>query len=422
MSLATVDAAALRRGLIIGALMVAGEGVFLLPFVLARVFRPTFLEVFGVTNLQLGMAYSFYGVVAMAAYFAGGPLADRFSARRLMAAALVGTGLGGAVLAGVPSPPVMNLLWGAWGLTTILLFWAAMLTATREWGGASGQGRAYGLLEGGRSVLAAVIASATVVVFAVLLPSDVSSATAEQRAMAFRVVIWVFTGVTIAIALLVWVVVPDNEPASDVDRPPGLTLSGVKYVSRMPKVWLHAIILVCAYVGYKATDDFSLLARDALGFDDVQASWIGTLSFWVRAIAAVSAGYLGDRVSSSAVILWGFVIIIAGSLFIASGVPVSGVALMLIMTITATSVGIYALRGVYFALLAEATVPLAFTGSAIGVVSVIGFTPDIFMGPLMGALLDNSPGVLGHQHVFASVALFGAVGLIATIAFRRNPS
>ncbi len=70
-------------------------------------------------------------------------------------------------------------------------------------------------------------------------------------------------------------------------------------------------------------------------------------------------------------------------------------------------------------MLAEGAVPLAFTGSAIGVVSVVGFTPDVFMGPLMGVLLDNSPGVLGHRHVFAWVAMFGTVGLIATIAFRR---
>ena len=71
------------------------------------------------------------------------------------------------------------------------------------------------------------------------------------------------------------------------------------------------------------------------------------------------------------------------------------------------------------ALLAEGAVPLAITGSAIGVVSFVGFTPDVFMGPLMGVLLDNSPGVLGHQHVFAAVAAFGAVGLAASIAFRR---
>ena len=408
-----------RRRLIIVALIAAGEGVFLLPFVLARVFRPTFLAVFGITNLQLGTAFSLYGVVAMVAYFAGGPLADRFSARRLMTAALVATGLGGGILAQIPSTRVMNLLWAFWGLTTILLFWAAMIRATREWGGVSAQGRAYGLLDGGRGLLAALIASCSVFVFAALLPSDVASATPDQRAAAFHAVIWVFTGLTLFIALFVWVIVPDDSPSEGVDDHPKLSFRGVKEAGRMPVVWLQAVIVVCAYAGYKATDDFSLLARDALGFDEVAASGIGTLSFWIRAAAAVGAGYLGDRIDASRVIAGGFAILIAGSLLIASGALVPGVAWMLITTVVATSVGIYALRGVYFALLAEGSVPLAFTGSAVGVVSFVGFTPDVFMGPLMGVLLDNSPGVLGHQHVFASVAAFGAVGLIATIALRR---
>jgi len=358
-----------RRGLIIVALMAAGEAVFLLPFVLARVFRPTFLAVFGITNLQLGTAFSLYGVVAMVAYFAGGPLADRFSARRLMTAALVATGLGGGILVQIPSTRVMNLLWAFWGLTTILLFWAAMIRATREWGGVSAQGRA-------------------VFMFAALLPSDVASATPDQRAAAFHAVIWVFTGLTLFIALLVWVIVPDDSPPEGVDDQPKLSLRGVKEAGRMPVVWLQAVIVVCAYAGYKATDDFSLLARDVLGFDEVAASGIGTLSFWIRAAAAVGAGYLGDRIDASRVIAAGFAILIAGSLLIASGALVPGVAWMLITTIVATSVGIYA-------------------------------TPDVFMGPLMGVLLDNSPGVLGHQHVFASVAAFGTVGLIATIALRR---
>ena len=411
MSHTTAEMPSVRRGMVIVALMVAGESVFLLPFVLARVFRPTFLDVFEITNLELGTAFSLYGIVAMAAYFAGGPLADRFSARRLMAAALVATG--------VPSIPVMNGLWAFWGLTSILLFWAAMLRATREWGGVANQGRAYGLLDGGRGLLAAVIASATVVVFAMLLPSDASTATPDEIEAAFRAVIWVFTGFTLFVAFLVWVVVPDNAPTSDQGDRPKLSLKGLQGAFKMPAVWLQAVIVVCAYVGYKATDDFSLLARDALGFDDVAASAIGTLSFWIRAVTAVAAGYLGDRIDSSRVIAWGFGIVIAGSALIASGWLAPGVAWMLIATITATGVGIYALRGVYFALLAEGAVPLAFTGSAIGVVSLVGFTPDVFMGPLMGVLLDNSPGVVGHQHVFAVVAAFGVIGLAATIAFRR---
>ena len=412
----------MKRGLVLLALIAAGEAVFFLPFVLARVFRPTLLDVFGITNLELGTAFSLYGVVAMAAYFAGGPLADRFSARRLMALALLATGLGGVVLAGFPTPRTMNLLWAFWGMTTILLFWAAMIRATREWGGQSRQGRAYGLLDGGRGLLAAVVATASVAVFAALLPRDASAATPEELATAFRGVIWVFTGMTLGIAALVWILVPDSTPggeAGDPQHPQKLSLSGVRAACRLPAVWLQAVIVVCAYTGYKATDDFSLLSRDALGFDDVQASGIGTLAFWIRAAAAIAAGYLGDRIDASRVILWGFAILIGGCLLIASGVLVPGPAWMLIATIATASVGIYALRGVYFALLAEGGVPLAYTGSAAGVVSVLGFTPDVFMGPLMGVLLDNSPGLPGHQHVFAAVAGFGAIGLLAALAFRR---
>ena len=418
----------MRRRLVLIALIVAGEGVFLLPFVLARVFRPTLLDAFGITNLELGTAFSLYGVVAMAAYLAGGPLADRYSARRLMALALLTTGLGGIVLADFPPPRTMNLLWAFWGMTTVLLFWAAMIRAAREWGGESAQGRAYGFLDGGRGLLAAFVATLSVVVFAWLLPGEASAATPEERAAAFRGVIRVFTGITLASAVFVWFVVPDSRPGTDTHAGtdphgrPQLSIEGVLAACRMPVVWLQALIIICAYTGYKATDDFSLLSRDALGFNDVQASGIGTLAFWIRAAAAIAAGFLGDRIDASRVIVWGFAILIGGCLLIASGLLVPGPAWMLIATIVTASVGIYALRGVYFALLAEGAVPLAHTGSAAGLVSVLGFTPDIFMGPLVGVLLDNSPGFLGHQHVFAAVAGFGVIGLLAALAFRRVSS
>ena len=94
----------LRQSLVLGTLIAAGEAAFLLPFVLARVFRPTFLSVFEINNFELGVAFSMYGVVATGSYFAGGPLADRFSARWLMAIALGATGLGGVVLTGFPLP------------------------------------------------------------------------------------------------------------------------------------------------------------------------------------------------------------------------------------------------------------------------------------------------------------------------------
>ena len=94
------------------ALIAAGEAVFLLPFVLIRIFRPTILDVFGINNLQLGLAFSVYGIVAMAAYFLGGPLADRFSSRKLMTLALVTTGSGGVFFALQPSFYLFVILYG----------------------------------------------------------------------------------------------------------------------------------------------------------------------------------------------------------------------------------------------------------------------------------------------------------------------
>ena len=65
-------------------LVVAGELVFGLPFNIARVFRPTLLEVFGFTNTQLGDLFAVYGITALLGYLPGGAFADRFSSRSLM--------------------------------------------------------------------------------------------------------------------------------------------------------------------------------------------------------------------------------------------------------------------------------------------------------------------------------------------------
>ena len=135
-----------RKAIVLTILIAAGETVFLLPFVVARIFRPTFLDVFGLTNLQLGTAFALYGVIAMVSYFLGGPLADRYSARKLMTLALILTAIGGVLFAAIPSLTVLTILYGFWGLTTILLFWAALIRATREWGGVNSQGKAYGAI------------------------------------------------------------------------------------------------------------------------------------------------------------------------------------------------------------------------------------------------------------------------------------
>jgi MFS transporter, GlpU family, inner membrane protein len=400
------------------ALILSANSIFGLPFDIARIFRPTLLDVFEITNLELGTAFAFYGVTAMIAYFPGGPLADRFPARRLMVVALLTTAAGGAVMATIPPLGVLRPLFAFWGVTTVLLFWAALIRATREWGGPSGQGRAYGILDGGRGLAAAAVASLTVAAFAALLPTDVASASLEERTVALQRVIWIVTAVTAGSAVLVWLWIPEHEVAAG-EHSGRVALDRVGRLLRTPSIWLHSLIVMCAYVAFKGSDDFSLLARDAFGFDDVQAARVGTISFWVRPVAALGAGLLADRFEASRVIAVSFAFLVGGYGAIALGVLQPTLPWMLFTAVVGTSLAMYALRGVYFALFEEATVPTAFTGTAIGVVSVIGFTPDIFMGPIMGYLLDRSPGALGHQHVFGVLAGFSVLGWVAALTFRH---
>ena len=99
--------------------------------------------------------------------------------------------------------------------------------------------------------------------------------------------------------------------------------------------------------------------------------------------------------------------------------PILSLTWVFIGNILVTCIAIFGLRGLYFAVYEEAKLPVAITGSAVGLVSVIGFTPDIFVLFIAGLLIDNSPGLLGHQHFFMFLSSFAAIGLMASILLSR---
>ena len=81
-------------------------------------------------------------------------------------------------------------------------------------------------------------------------------------------------------------------------------------------------------------------------------------------------------------------------------------------------IGIYAMRGLYFALIEEAKIPLLITGTVIGIISLIGYTPDIFMSLVSGFILGENPTIIEYQTLFRIVMLFPLIGILATIGFR----
>jgi nitrate/nitrite transporter NarK len=276
-------------------IILAGESVFILPFVLSRVFRPTVLEVFNLDNTQLGLCFSVYGIVALLSYLFGGPLADKFQPRKLIAVALWMTALGGFIYATFPNYQVLKILYGYWGFTTIFLFWAPMIKATRVWGGASSQGKAFGFLDGGRGMVGALFGVLGVFVFSLFLVSKISDANLAESRDAFKQVILVTSGLVILVGILVWLFLRLDETTEKKIVLEKITLSQVKEVMRLPSVWLLMIIILCAYVGYKITDVFSLYARDVMLYDQVESAKVGTFLLFIRPVIGVLIGVLADK-------------------------------------------------------------------------------------------------------------------------------
>jgi nitrate/nitrite transporter NarK len=263
--------------------------------------------------------------------------------------------------------------------------------------------------------------SMMVLLFAGFLPEDTSTANIAEKTEALRRVILAMSGLTLGAAVLVLLALPYSDP-SDGGSHQALSMEGVRRAATMPSVWLQAAIILCAYVGFKAIDDFSLYANQVVDLDEVDAAQAGVLSLWIRPFAAVGAGLIADRIGATTMTAGSFALLTFGSLILASGLIGSGMVWIFLLTIVCSSMGIFALRGLYFAIMREGKVPLAYTGATVGLVSMIGYTPDVFMGPLMGYLLDQSPGALGHQHVFWVVTGFAVLGLIASWRFARVTS
>jgi len=328
-------------------------------------------------------------------------------------------------MATIPGYAGALLLWGLFGVTTILFFWAALIRATRDWGGSDEQGRAYGLLDGGRGLLAAALASVAVVFFGLVFPEGTGAVTYEERKAALVTVIHGYTLVTALAGVFVWFAIRDGHPRDEPDlerwRPGEEGLwHHIGRVLAMPAVWLQALVVVCAYVAYKGFDNYSLYAVEVYGMSDVDAASIATIGAWMRPVAAVGAGFLGDRYGVARMTVGCFALLLACYLFLGLGTPVAGATWALLGNVLAASAAMFGLRALYFALFEEAKVPDALTGTAVGLVSVIGFTPDIFVGVIGGMLLDASPGAAGHRHYFLFLAAFAALGLIAAVTLSRR--
>lgn len=392
----------IKRWLVMTILCFSGGIIFMLPF-LREVYYIPMQEAFGYDNTQMGVLISVFGTLSLLTYFPGGWLADRFSPRKLISSSLLGTGLAGLYFATYPSYHASIAVHAFWGVCISMVFWGAMIKATRNWAPPEEQGRAFGILEGGRGIFEVLSSSIFLAIFAWL----------GSNATALSQVINLFALTNIGLAVLAWFVLDDDRRADDAQARVKVGLKEVIEVLRMPVVWLISLVVLTAYTAYWGSYYFAPYATDVYALSVVMGGAVGVGKMWLKPFAALGAGFIADKLGVSRAVL-GFFLLLTGGFVVFSLLP-GGKGYLVVMLLTATlvSVAIFALRGIYFALLEEGGVAPAVTGTAAGVISAIGFTPDVFMPLIGGVLLDAYPGVEGYRYFYGVIAVFCAIGTLA---------
>lgn len=406
----------LQRYIKLGVLVIIAGNIYPLIY-LRQNFQLSILESFGITGTQLGQMYAMLGVLYMVTYLPSGWLADRVSPRILMSFSLTFAGLLGLWFSTIPSFESLIVIFAGWGIAAGLTFWAALIKATNLLAKPTEQGRFFGVLDGGRGLVEAILATLAVAIFAYYTDNA-----GQDTPDALRKVIYLYVGCMLVMAPIAYFILP--EPEAKLESEPNAIMSqsnvwaNLKVVASKYEIWLCGICILTGYQLFWATYSFSAFMQNQYGMTAVAVASITTAKLWMRPIGAMAAGFAGDFMDREFVL---GVLLVFASISLASlvvlPVGVSSVALLGIVLVIGFLT--YAVRGIFWSTLESCGVSNKIKGLAIGAISLLGYSPDIYLPLLEGFLMEQYPGKQGYAIYFGGIAAMGLLGAVAAWQLKR---
>jgi len=367
-----------------------------------------YLEVYHLTNTQMGVFGSIFGIFGMISYLFGGYMADRFSIRKLLTISLVGTGLGGFLHLLPLSFGALVCLYAFWGFTSLFAFWPACVKAVRVLSDSEDQGKAFGWFEGVRGVAAAIMAPLAVVVFR-LGVKKLDDATGMKYIIIFYSIITIISG------LLVFLKMNDE----NIGESEKLSFKEIGKVLRLPAVWIIGIVTFCNYVFTLSLYYFTPYATGILGMTVTLGATLAAVKRFVSPISNVGGGYIADKVGTGNLLLVSFLAMAAGTLAILF-LPLSTSSIIIFIILFLVIYFFYNVNyALTWAMMSEGNIPEQYSGTAAGIISTVGYLPEIFCSLLAGILIDGYPGVTGFRYYFAFLIVMLLLGAGVVLVWKK---
>jgi sugar phosphate permease len=398
----------LRKYLSILALSMAGGSIYVLPYI-KYIFYDTQLEVMGITNTQSGFLLSMYAIGCMLSYIPGGLITDKISPRKAISYSLFTSAALGILYAVTFSYIISLVIWFLLALSTAFVFWTSLIKSIGMAGDRSEQGRLYGIYYAGNGVTAALVNFIALKAF---------TFGADPRQSLFYAVV-VMSIFMVLSGLMVIFLISDEKVETAKENKFDFTV--VNKLLKNPMLWCFSIVVFSGYAIYSSTSYFTPYLTNVVGLSVEKSGAFSIVRSYLFYLLAPFSGYLADKVFHS-----------TSKLFIALFTTL-GISIVLVMFLppgmTAFMLSLYTLipgalslmlYGLSFSVIQEAGISTKVAGTAIGLASIIGYTPDFFFSAMFGHWLDTH-GNYGYSMIFYFLAGIAMLGAFASmIIFKRN--
>jgi len=379
-------------------------------------YQETMLSVYNISPTQLNSIYSILGVSFVLGYFPSGWLADKFSAKNLMFLSLLVCGLTGIWFAQIPSYPIMLVIFIIWGIFAVFTFWSSHLKLVKLIAKKEEEGRFFGILDGGRGLVEAVLATIALFIFSTILgdEADVSNTTA-----ALQGVIYMYSLVMLITSFLIlFFVKEETEKKSgkaitkELDKPKYSEIFGNKLV------WILGLIIFMAYMLTQTQYYLGGYLETQINLNSTVVGQVTVIMLWMRPFGGIAGGFLGDKFGKSGILVTalGFASIF---LILLAMLPVTSPPIYFKVLVVLIGLMIFTVRGLYWSLLGEFKVNPNVLGLSIGFISLIGYLPD-FLAPMLNnqfLLLFGENN--GQNAYFFFSAVTGIIGILLIFVFKR---
>ncbi|MFR9196138.1 MFS transporter [Blautia hydrogenotrophica] len=391
-------------------LLAAGAGIiFQLPYI-RETFYPQIQAAMNLSNAQMGLLSSGYATVALLSYFIGGIVADRFSARKLLTFSFLATGALGLWFSTFPSYNVARVIFVLMGISTIITYWSACIKATRMLGTPEEQGRLFGLQEGLRGILNALL------VFGMTAAYSFFAVKSETLGTSMAIKVCSIT--VIIIGILNFIFIEDTKKEENTESL-GSVVKGMFKALTIPRVWVLVAIIFTAYSVYGLIGYVNTYAVQYYDLSAAMGSTLGGIRYLLQGVGGIIGGFLADRLHSRIKVIAGGCILLAISFGLFIVLPVKASLLVaVIINFFFGLIFIYAVRSQYFAVHDDAGIPLEMSGRVSGIASALEFAPDLFLYTLVGGWMDTY-GAAGFKMTWAYAVVASLLCVVMAFVLSR---